>query len=113
MSKIRVLLADDEPIVRRGLAMLLQQESDIEVVGEAGEGEEAVELAQRLRPDVVLMDIGMPGISGLDATRQIGDVATDVSVLILTVHDREDFLFQALQSGALAISSSLPTWMCL
>ena len=100
-DKIRVLLADDQPIVRRGLALLLREQEDIEVVGEAGDGWEAIESVQWLRPDVVLMDIDMPGLSGIDATQRIVESVPKVSVLILTVHDREDFLFQALQTGAL------------
>ena len=99
-SKIRVLLADDQPIVRRGLALLLREQADIEVVGEASDGWEAIESVQWLRPDVVLMDIDMPGLSGIDATQRIVESCPRVSVLILTVHDREDFLFQALQTGA-------------
>ena len=70
-DKIRVLLADDQPIVRRGLALLLREQEDIEVVGEAGDGWEAIESVQWLRPDVVLMDIDMPGLSGIDATQRI------------------------------------------
>ena len=70
-------------------------------VGEAGNGQETVECVRRLRPDVVLMDIDMPGMSGLDATKQISESAPEVSVLILTIHDRDDFLFEALQTGAL------------
>ena len=101
MSKIRVLLADDQPIVRRGIALLLREQTDIEVVGEAGDGWEAVESAQWLRPDVVLMDVDMPGLSGLDATKRILESLPRVAVLILTIHDREEFLFQALQTGAL------------
>ena len=101
MNKIRVFLTDDQPIVRRGLALLLREEGDIEVVGEAADGRESIEGVQELTPDVVLMDIGMPGMSGLEATSQIVDAVPGVSVLILTVHDREDFLFEALQAGAL------------
>ena len=101
MSSIRVVLADDQPIVRRGLTLLLQQEANIEVVGEASDGCEAIERVRRLLPDVVLMDIEMPGLSGLDATREIAQAVPKVSVLILTIYDREDFLFQALQAGAM------------
>ena len=101
MSKIRVFLADDQPIVRRGIVLLLHEQEDIDVVGEAGDGDEAVEGVQRLQPDVILMGVDMPRMSGLDATRHITEAAPDVSVLILTIHDREDFLFQALQAGAL------------
>ena len=101
MNRIRALLADDQPIVRRGISLLLQQEDDIKVVGEASNGWETVECVRRLHPDVVLMDIDMPGMSGLDATKQITSSAPTVSVLILTIHDRDDFLFEALQTGAL------------
>ena len=100
MSEISVLIADDQPIVRRGVALLLEEEAGITVLGEAADGWETFEAVKRLRPDVVLMDVDMPG-SGLDATRRITESVPDVSVLILTVHDREDFLFQALQTGAL------------
>ena len=101
MGRICVVLADDQPIVRRGIALLLQQETDIDVVGEASDGWEAVECVRRLRPDVALMDINMPGLSGLDATRMITEAVPGVSLLILTIYDREDYLFQALQAGAL------------
>ena len=101
MSKIRVLLAEDQPIVRRGIALLLKEEPDIDVVGEAADGSEAIDMAQWVSPDVVLMDIAMPGLSGLDATKRITESLPKVSVLILTIHDREDFLFQAIQAGAL------------
>ena len=100
MSEISVLIADDQPIVRRGVALLLEEEAGITVLGEAADGWETFEAVKRLRPDVVLMDVDMPG-SGLDATRRITESVPAVSVLILTVHDREDFLFQALQTDAL------------
>lgn len=100
MSKIRLLVADDHALIRRGIVGLLNTQPDMEVVGEAGSGEEALQKAVALTPDVVLMDIGMPGISGLDATRHIREQAPSAQVLILTVHDREDYLFRALKAGA-------------
>ncbi len=99
-TKIRVFLADDHTVVRRGISRMVQEEADMEVVGEAADGDEAVEAIQKLLPDVVLMDIGMPGTSGIEATRQITQTAPEVRVLILTVYDRDDLLFRALQAGA-------------
>jgi DNA-binding NarL/FixJ family response regulator len=96
---IRVLLADDHRLVRSGFRVILEIEDDIEVAGEAADGAQAVELAHRLRPDVVLMDVEMPGMDGLEATRRI--TADDgPSVLILTTFDRDDYLFAALRAGA-------------
>jgi DNA-binding NarL/FixJ family response regulator len=98
---IRVLLADDQSMVRAGFRMILESEPDIEVVGEAANGEQAAAAARRLRPDVVLMDIQMPGEDGLQATRRITS-SPDVSsrVVILTTFERDDYVFEALQSGA-------------
>jgi DNA-binding NarL/FixJ family response regulator len=96
---IRVLLADDHRLVRTGFRVILELEDDIEVVGEAEDGAAAVTLCARHTPDVVLMDVEMPGMDGLEATRRI--VTTDgPSVLILTTFDRDDYLFAALQAGA-------------
>ena len=96
---IRVLLADDHRLVRTGFRVILEIEDDIEVVGEAADGGEAVELAARHVPDVVLMDVEMPGLDGLAATRRI-TAAAGPSVLILTTFDRDDYLFAALRAGA-------------
>ena len=101
MSRIRVLLADDQPIVRHGIKLLLQEDESLQIVDEASTGWEAIELTQKLLPDVVLMDIEMPGISGLDATKRIKELTPQVSLLMLTIHDREEFLFEALEVGAL------------
>ncbi len=100
MAKIRILVTDDHALIRGGIVGLLNAQPDMEVVGEAGSGEEAIQKTADLTPDVVLMDIGMPGISGLDATRHIREQNPSAQVLILTVHDREDYLFQALKTGA-------------
>jgi two-component system response regulator NreC len=97
---IRVLLAEDHTIVRKGLCSLLEGEAGIEVIGEAGDGREAVEKVQQLLPDVVLMDITMPALSGLEATRQIRKRFPEVKVLILTMHATEEYIFQILRAGA-------------
>ena len=96
---IRVLLADDHQLVRTGFRVILEIEDDIEVVGEAADGKQAVDLARDLDPDVVLMDVEMPGMDGLAATRLI-TAENGPSVLILTTFDRDEYLFEALQAGA-------------
>ncbi len=97
---IRILVVDDHTLVRQGIVGLLASQPDIEVVGEASSGAEAVALAAELRPDVVLMDVTMPGIGGLEATRAVRERSPGVQVVVLTIHDREDYLFQALRAGA-------------
>ena len=97
---IRVVVVDDHTLVRQGIVGLLASQSDIEVVGQAGNAREAMTVIASVAPDVVLMDIAMPGQSGLDATREIRDRFPAVQVLVVTIHDREDYLFQALRAGA-------------
>lgn len=99
-GRIRILLADDHAILRAGLRALLSGEHDLEVVGEAGEGATAVKLARDLRPDVVVMDIGMPGVSGLDAAARIKRELPATKVLILSMHDDQGYLRQVLRAGA-------------
>jgi two-component system response regulator NreC len=100
MNRIRVLLAEDHTIVRKGLRSLLDDEIEIEVVGEAEDGQQAIELVQRVQPDVVLMDITMPVLNGLEATRQIKKLFPQVKVVVLTVHSTEEYIFQILRAGA-------------
>jgi two-component system response regulator NreC len=100
MNKIRVFLADDHLILREGIRSLLGKVPDIEVVGEAGEGGETVAKVEQLVPDVVLMDITMPGMNGLEATKQIKQKYPQVKVLILTIHETGQYLSQMLQAGA-------------
>lgn len=98
-ERIRILLVDDHTLMRAGLRVLLGQEPDLEVVGEAATGEEAVERAAELRPDIVLMDLSMPGIGGLEATRRITAATPGVRVLIVTVHAEEEYLLPVLEAG--------------
>lgn len=100
IKKITVLLVDDHRILREGIRSLLEKEPDIEVVAEASEGGEAVAKAQQLSPDLVLMDITMPGMNGLEATRQIKALKPGVKVLILTMHESNQYISQFLRSGA-------------
>ncbi len=97
---IRVLLADDHGLVRRGIAGLLADEPDIEVVGEASDGEEAVERARELMPDIILMDISMPRMNGLEATRRIKQILPYVRILMLTASDEDRDLVEAIKGGA-------------
>lgn len=97
---IRVLIAEDHAIVREGVRLILSAQPDMDVVGEATNGLEAVELADRLRPDVVCMDLSMPGIGGIEATRRIRRVLPSAAVLALTVHDSDEYFFEMLQAGA-------------
>lgn len=96
----RVLLVDDHDLVRDGYQRMLAREPDLEVVGEASNGREAVELCRRLRPDLVLMDVSMPEMNGLTATRQIKREHPNIGVLMLTMHENSDYLLEALDAGA-------------
>ncbi len=99
-GRIRILVADDHTVIRRGIVGLLNAQSDMEVVAEAGTGREAVAQAVAVKPDVALLDVAMPDLNGLGATREIKEQLPAAAVLILTMHDREDYLFQALRAGA-------------
>lgn len=98
--KIRILLADDHTILRAGLKMMLNAQPDMEVVGEAQDGRQAIQEAQRLQPDVILMDITMPDINGIEATKQIRRLLPDIRILVLTMHEHDEYVFQALRAGA-------------
>ena len=100
MSKIRVLIADDHAILRDGLCALLEREPDMTVIGQAGDGYEAVQLAARLKPDVVIMDISMPRLNGCEATRQIIQADPRIKVLALSCHDSEEYVRRSLTCGA-------------
>lgn len=100
MGKLRVLIVDDHGIVRAGVRSLLESQPDIEVIGEAAGGEEAIEKSRQLKPDVVLMDIAMPGMNGIEATRGIKKERPDTIVLVLTMHDDAEFFFPVLRAGA-------------
>lgn len=97
---IRLLLADDESLLRMAFRMVFEAEPDMEVAGEAGDGEEAARLARRLRPDVVLMDVRMPGVDGIEATRRIARDTPGARVLILTTFDLDEYAFAGLKAGA-------------
>lgn len=99
MGKTRVLLADDHAVLRAGLKMLINSQPDMEVVGEASDGATAVQLCEQVDPDVVVMDIAMPGMNGLEATRQIRKRRLRTRVLALSMHANEEYLFQLLQAG--------------
>jgi NarL family two-component system response regulator LiaR len=100
VAKIKVLIADDHAVVREGTRRILQQEQGIEVVAEAGDGEEAIRLATSYKPDVVIMDIAMPRLDGIEATRQIKKLCPDTAVLILSAYDDDQFVFSLLEAGA-------------
>ena len=97
---IGVLLADDQALVREGFRLIIEVEPDIEVVGEAGDGLETVEQAKRLRPDVILMDIRMPGLDGIAATRRLAQARVAARILMLTTFDRDDYLYETMKAGA-------------
>jgi DNA-binding NarL/FixJ family response regulator len=97
---IRLLLADDQPLMRTGFRMILEETDDIEIVGEAEDGTQAVRLAGELNPDVILMDVRMPGVDGIEATRQIVAANTAARVLIQTTFDLDEYAFSALRAGA-------------
>ena len=99
-DKMRVLIADDHAIVREGLRSLLEVQSDIEVVGEARDGREVLTMAKGLRPDIILMDITMPGMNGLEATRLIRQEDPNVKILVLTMHEGDEYFFKLLDAGA-------------
>ena len=100
MNKIRVLIVDDHAIVREGLRTLIEAQPDIEVLGEATNGEEAINKTRETQPDIVLMDITMPVMNGLEATRQIRQKQPDVKILVLTMHESDDYFFSILEAGA-------------
>jgi len=100
MKKIKVLIADDHQVVREGLSSILQTKEEIEVVGEVKDGSEAVEQARRLKPDVILMDISMPGMNGVEATRLIKREQPEIGVVVLTMYDEEEYIYDLVKAGA-------------
>ncbi len=99
-ERIRLLLADDHAVLRQGTAELLRREPDLDVVGEAGNGQQAIEMTRALAPDIVIMDVRMPVLSGIEATRRIRAEMPAVQVLVLTAHDDDQYVFSLLQAGA-------------
>ena len=97
---IRVVIIDDHAVIRAGMRMLLEGQADITIVGEGTNGEEALRLAHDLKPDVIVMDVTMPGMNGIEATRTIKAEMPDIAVLALTIHEETDYYFQMLQAGA-------------
>jgi DNA-binding NarL/FixJ family response regulator len=100
MSKLRILLGDDHTLLRNGIRKILQEETDWEVVAEAGDGREAVRQALETQPDIAILDIGMPKLNGIEATRQIVRRLPDIRVLILSMHGNDAYIMQALKAGA-------------
>jgi two-component system response regulator NreC len=100
MMKTKLLLVDDHAVVRSGLRMLLDGQADVEIVGEAGTASEAINAVSTLKPDVVLMDIGLPDMSGIDATRHIKNLWPEVAVVALTIHEDQEYFFNMLEAGA-------------
>lgn len=100
MDRIRILIADDHAVVREGTRHILEQEQDLEVVAEAADGGEAVELATELKPDVAIIDIAMPHVDGIEATRRIKELCPGIGVLILSAYDDDQFVFSLLEAGA-------------
>ncbi len=100
MSKISLLLVDDHEIVRAGLRLMFMAEENMEIVGEVNSGEEAIQAVKDLKPDVVLMDVAMPGMGGIEATRRIKEINPDTAVLALTMHEDEQYFFEMLNAGA-------------
>lgn len=101
-SAIRLMIVDDQPLIRRGLAMMLDTEPDIEIVATAKDGEQAIEKALETEPDVIVMDLQMPGINGVDATREITSQQPGTRVVVLTTFDHDDLVFDAIRAGAQA-----------
>ena len=99
-KQIRILIVDDHPIVRQGLAAVLEQEEDLSVVGEAGNGLEAVARARELAPNIILMDLQMPEMDGVEAIEQIIGEGLDTGIIILTTYDTDDYIFHGLEAGA-------------
>ena len=100
MKRIRLLLVDDHEVVRGGLRMLLENEADLNIVGETDTGEGALKMVETLKPDAVIMDITLPDMSGIEATRRIKAVRPDVAVIALTIHEDQQYFFEMLQAGA-------------
>jgi two-component system, NarL family, response regulator NreC len=100
MARIRILLADDHTVMRRGLRLLLEQQADFQVVGEADDGRQAVELAASLHPDVAVLDIGMPLLNGIEAARQIVTATPAIAIVMLSMHSDETYVLRALKAGA-------------
>ncbi|HET8894339.1 MAG TPA: response regulator transcription factor [Gaiellaceae bacterium] len=97
---IRVLVADDQPLVRSGFRMVIDERDDLELVGEAGDGAEVIELARELDPDVILMDVRMPNLDGVEATRRLVEARTRARILVLTTFDLDEYVYAAIQAGA-------------